>query len=832
MTYLIIFILAGILFLLNLMVLYKNPKMIALSLIFNAILLLGFYYPGGEVDAKSSKDCPNCNKCPECKNCPVCPECKECDKCENCLECPKFPDQPPQNRESPEIRKDIFSSPYNFTQTDKLEDGEVLAQYIVSEYNPYDFSKKMVNTSDFVNDILDKFGEDGDILILSSDFYTFGDNWGGTIKDKIEDAKNNNKQLYIVIYVDRWEVSGDSRDKSCPKCCKDGEIAPDCKYENKDPECAPRERSVDEKGRRNTCMSVQDFLNDVNYNDNKDYFIVIDQPLQINNSDSTSRDAPFHNHRHAVCYFSITNNICATFKGSWNLTPGESTDEYLNTGQRESGIALYGKFTQDFFKSEFIQNINWVNIMIGFNVVEYSEDLMNYLLGICKKLGIVLDQYNRPLYPKSPDIVTMYWSFIDYSSAENYGKSVIGVDRNVRLSTGISPPSTFDKNFKGVGIDPNMEVYIGTDYYCNDQTDFFKNCTKRIKFKDDLDWYVKNYSGDLSYTYPWNYAYNNLNPPSQDERLYCKKGDNCIPGKDINSCFDVCTNNKGAKFNCVNRNVETNVADKSYTPDGSGVCQYNGDTSTNCIKCQKVIKKWNNNGNWSGALMSKFFQNAIKGGDKYSYINVMMYGLFYETNIPCSMVTKTPGCFDYPDQLKGGWPEYIASFAPTPSGIIDFVLKGKNRNVKIIEGQTMDSITQNKPNFNMFEAANKEASRDNSKILFKLFNTGKSIPSGECTLNNPPTPKPKCTTLNDCGKLNGCCNRDHTKMYFSDYDVLICAGHPYNGSELDWDGINESLLIENSPNLCKMFNQIFNVYWKSSYTMKECDWDVNSSLNG
>ena len=461
--------------------------------------------------------------------------------------------------------------------------------------------------------------------------------------------------------------------------------------------------------------------------------------------------------------------------------------------------------------------------MIAWNPNPDGTSALETLNKAIEKYGIKRDSDGHLIYPPSPDLVTLYWAGFDYSKDDYSNSLIYGADRNVKLSVGIAPPPGQNGDFKGVGLPSNTMTYSnnGTCSPGTTGADYFTKCFNRISYIPEHNFYMNTYSRDVSYRYPWNSFQDveTFKPPQMSYRVPCTEGDKSCDscGDGIQSCFEDCKTPNGKTYRCVKDDSKTSTGIKCYKDGGKK------------YRCQQTVFDWNRNGNWSGALMNKFFTNANEKSAKF--VKIMMYSSLYDGNPPCLLTDKKSGeCPGYIDGTNTQPAWWAGGFPLALSGMADYAMGGDNRNLFIIEGQTMIELLHPSPVLDMLASVNmvNKKKKVNSNVFFKLFNVEKE--GAQCALRCN-TDNKSCNN-NPTDPNNTCCNRDHTKMYWSEFDILISSGHPYNGSYLDWSGINEDCLIENAPSLVDYFNNIFNVYWKSSTKFSDCpSWNTSTVYN-
>ena len=162
------------------------------------------------------------------------------------------------------------------------------------------------------------------------------------------------------------------------------------------------------------------------------------------------------------------------------------------------------------------------------------------------------------------------------------------------------------------------------------------------------------------------------------------------------------------------------------------------------------------------------------------------------------------------------------------SGFLDVANDPKGNKIFISSGRPVSSGDF----INELNKINVSKSKPITSLKFINMNDPKQGTNGK-TCSKPSdctAPYSNCSAGN-CFAGESSHGRDHTKMYWTDNDVVISSGHPYLGSSQDMSGINEEILLENAPAFAKYLTSIFSAFWETSQMASELGWTGLSPSN-
>ncbi len=207
----------------------------------------------------------------------------------------------------------------------------------------------------------------GDVLLINGDFVSVGSNSQKLIAAAIT------RGLSFVFVLDRWEVAGNpiyasrnGTDTTCPspQAFKNRGNTGGCKLTWPYP-CAT-------VGGTEYCGSsngaITGIMRLITKDDARKRFFVLDEAAVSLPNNTSSRQSPWHNHRHATTFYMKSQNCASIFRGSWNFTSGDGSDGSgtLGPGQKEGGMILTTSLDSDLAQADLIQNYYWLAAMNTF----------------------------------------------------------------------------------------------------------------------------------------------------------------------------------------------------------------------------------------------------------------------------------------------------------------------------------------------------------------------------------------------------------------------------------------------------------------------------------
>jgi hypothetical protein len=351
------------------------------------------------------------------------------------------------------------SSPFNAVEIYKnsqIPSSGVLLNYVSVEYDPTQFPDDANSSSAPVLDgILQWFSttlnkcQSGDFILICGDFISMDEQIQNNLQQKCTNGVN------VILVVDRWEISGypllssqtgqswspSSSGNGCIGNSRDPcKVVEDGKYANKYPYGCPN----GSPGQNNKyCPDTNAIILKLKGCNN---FYILDEAATIlNTAQGTSRNSPFHNHRHMTTFYLPSQQIGSTFKGSWNFTGGSPHVSTLTTGQKESGFVVTADLNSDIIQSDIIWNYYWLTTMSVFCPASLAppakftspggnaSPIFNKLLGLINqdKIDISNDQLLFPPYGGTVEL---------YSITQQGSKTYISADLGAKLSIGFGPP--------------------------------------------------------------------------------------------------------------------------------------------------------------------------------------------------------------------------------------------------------------------------------------------------------------------------------------------------------------------------------------------------------
>ncbi len=484
------------------------------------------------------------------------------------------------------LKQKIGSNPFdavNIYTSSKIPKTGALLNYTSIEYDPFNYPLDANSASGTILDGINKWFtstlsqcSSGDFVIINGDFISMDTPTKTTLVNKCNAGVN------VILVVDRWEVSGypllssKTEKEWSPKinsnsgCISDGP----CKSSSSDkypygcPDGSPGNG-------QNYCKDTNDVI--IQLKGCKNFYLLDEAATKLNTQTGTSRNSPWHNHRHVSTFYLPSKNIGSVFKGSWNFTGGSDPRNSI-PGQKESGFVVTADISSDIIQTDIIWNYYWLASMSvfcpaslpppeKFTVPGNSSPIFNKMLKLVTGSNIDKD-HDQLLFPKYGTPVELY------SITQQNNKTYIGADANAVLSIGFAPPPGPPRDKKGL---PNPTPWEGSGSTMLERT--INDGSQPTKFKDAWT-KLSCISNTMQFMYPYTPVYDkNPAPPDSWKVPTGSKAPNCGSAT-VEYFSSDASGNIG----------DTCSKDSDCSANGSycnqGYCVFTGDTRcTNCQAC-------------------------------------------------------------------------------------------------------------------------------------------------------------------------------------------------------------------------------------------------------
>lgn len=723
----------------------------------------------------------------------------------------------------------------------------VLIHYVSVEYDSTRWEDVFTSGTPVIQDVLYWFSKTldqcsaGDCLIINGDFLSIDYGALRTISDKI------NEGMRFILVVDRWEVSGvplygsvegqpwspsQIGGNGCPTCDSNG-----CDEGTNDfPYACCGSVAGSAKGQycndmNNVIRTIRQWTQNGKYASN---FSIFDAATTKVSGMSSSRQAPLHNHRHMTTFYMPSKNAASVFKGSWNFTSGVPSDDVTVPGQKESGLVITAALDNAVIQADLAINYYWLTTLAVYVQGQVSAPATFTAPGPVAPMFVYLLGMIAPRYIDSAnDVITFepYGKTYEVYGFVRSGSNIyVSADPAAKLSLGVSPPPASAAPWSPAL--PNPTPWEGAastmlDRVLNDggySSAPFKTMWPSISCVSNTNQflypYVSTYSNNPVLAQKWRVPLNSRAPhcSSSPTGTVVKTRNGVRPSLGTNTCIPV-TVQSGVGAACFTP-VETKGV-SNLIPNGS--C-YNIDGTD--YECSARIP-WAPGANWIGGLMYKFWKDAGTNANRSVYVN--MYSSMVDSGTGCilncgqgysggqsawnsSLLTSSQYKFDKAGAIDSRY-WYSQADSNSVQNVLDF-LAVKGAELSIIAGQWSNINPGVNGALSMYK--NKAAAAES------VFNYGLYHAQKFQTTSSGTEPGASKTTLDKDGNPSSGNNweRNHTKCYLSKDSILSSSGHPYNGGVLDWAGINECVLIENCPNLCKPLRVNFEQEYRYSNTVR------------
>ena len=281
----------------------------------------------------------------------------------------------------------------------------ISVDYLTIEYNPTSYYPATDTISPWFNESI-KMMEKGDVAVFMTDYMIIHPEILANMTTAIQ------KGAKFILGSDRWYVCGYpyqcDGDNKCPNtnCTNVKPRVPNC-YCNI-PQAAG-------------CTSFNAILDQLDYCNNKDNIIVVDQP-----SNKVNDDIWGHAHRKIINFYYQSSTTSRMICGSWNI---DADLGRTNLGVKETSIGVETKLTDGFAQYMLQMDIDTLTPIMTYvpSVATASPNVISLLKS--------LKNHDLPGYPKLPLMCTVNWT-----DKTPYYTSSSGTDDNVEIWLGISPP--------------------------------------------------------------------------------------------------------------------------------------------------------------------------------------------------------------------------------------------------------------------------------------------------------------------------------------------------------------------------------------------------------
>ena len=206
---------------------------------------------------------------------------------------------------------------------------------------------------------------------------------------------------------------------------------------------------------------------------------------------------------------------------------------------------------------------------------------------------------------------------------------------------------------------------------------------------------------------------------------------------------------------------------------------------------------WAKGSVWGGTLLSMFFERAIKNSSKFVNIALFQFllsevGPVCPDNQGCSYPWTQ--CGPCPIGVDDG-PWYMHLQGPIPTYIMKYLKENKTGQLNFLHGkQKQDDFEKELNQYPVLSEISGMGDEVTERVTVSNY-------SGDTSCNE------------ECASGYKCC-KDHTKMWFSDRDVVLSSGHPTRSYYSDMNGINDDILFMDAPTLvnfyCNQWNALTN----------------------
>ena len=377
------------------------------------------------------------------------------------------------------LKQKIRSNPFdavNIYTSSKIPKTGALLNYTSIEYDPFNYPLDANSASGPILDGINKWFtatlsqcSSGDFVIINGDFISMDTNTKKTLVSKCNAGVN------VILVVDRWEVSGypllssKTEKEWSPKidsnsgCISAGscnKTQSSDKYPYGCPDGSP--------GSGNSyCTNTNDVI--IQLKECKNFYLLDEAATKLNTQTGTSRNSPWHNHRHVSTFYLPSKNTGSVFKGSWNFTGGSDPQNSI-PGQKESGFVVTADISSDIIQTDIIWNYYWLASMSVFCPASLappetftvpgknSSLIFNKMLKLVTGSNIDKD-HDQLLFPKYGSTVELYSITQQYDAIHQKNTTYIGADANAVLSIGFAPPPGPPRDKKGI---PNPTPWEGS----------------------------------------------------------------------------------------------------------------------------------------------------------------------------------------------------------------------------------------------------------------------------------------------------------------------------------------------------------------------------------
>jgi hypothetical protein len=724
----------------------------------------------------------------------------------------------------------------------------------------------------------------GDVLLINADFISMD----GSVASLIAGAIT--RGMSFVFVLDRWEVGGNpiyaSRDDLSTTCPS----ANDVKNQGSPGGCAVTWPYPCGTVSQEYCGGSNGAITGIMgglQGDAKNRFFILDEATVAKPNKTSSRQSPWHDHRHVTTFYMPSQKTASIFKGSWNFTSGAGSDSQhgtLGTGQKEAGVIFTAPLASDVVQADIMQNYYWLTAMNTFAPLSGGTTLYPGPTAFLKpgaKAAPIFSTLLSMVPAKNQDKPNDLFKFPAYGAIKYdmyalvldslTGKLMCASDPAVTLSLGLSPPPA------GAGPHGVVAAPSPTPWESGPSTMLNREIQDYgTKEKFSAVWPTLScVSNTMQFLYPYTGVYKtpNVAPPV---RFRVEKGKQAA-GCPAPAASGAAIAWEGADAVSLDDNSAWSWTDESaVTAPVAPTCTSlpaSGDVSSICLtagphflpntgcytdggksyECSAGVP-WAPGAFWLGAILYKFYKGAAAADDKRIYVS--MYSDFADAPSACLLNCSNPD----EGKLAPGY---------TNSGGLSAV--GYNPDANPPETPfgrpTSTQYTGKAEGINGSGWFNKTDINCVADVLGFLGNSGVAVyamagqwdlPGESYTGQTIPSPNGSpyfkafydaaqtshstfqykyyqaqtAQTTSSSADIKSVARRNHSKAYISKTSFVMASGHPYNGSWNDFSGINEVILAEGSPNMSAALGRNFENEFKYAETMASYAKVKSGSFSG